>query len=71
MCISVYSLRNILCLDCKFENLFISVFMIDTGECLPPRTISLAAATLNLLITLASLDLMSFQVSYFFMDFIN
>lgn len=33
------------------------------GECIPPRTISLAAATFNLLVSMAVLDLATFQVS--------
>lgn len=35
-----------------------------SGECIPKRTVSLAAATYNLLVTLASLDVKTFQVSY-------
>lgn len=32
------------------------------GECIPPRTVSLAAATFRLLVTIANLDLAVFQV---------
>lgn len=35
------------------------------GECIPPRTISLAAATFNLILTIANLDISIFQVSEF------
>uniref|UniRef100_W4VRF2 Cyclic nucleotide-binding domain-containing protein n=1 Tax=Corethrella appendiculata TaxID=1370023 RepID=W4VRF2_9DIPT len=35
--------------------------IVPIGECIPPRTISLAAATFNLLVTLANLDVNTFQ----------
>lgn len=41
---------------------FLSLFHF-AGECIPPRTISLAAATFNLLVTIADLDIATFQVS--------
>ncbi|KAL1391577.1 hypothetical protein pipiens_003128 [Culex pipiens pipiens] len=36
--------------------------IVPIGECIPPRTISLAAATFNLLVTLANLDIATFQL---------
>lgn len=39
-----------------------SLLFLPPGECIPPRTISLAAATFNLLVTLANLDIATFQV---------
>lgn len=33
------------------------------GECIPPRTISVAASAFNLILTIANLDLNAFQVS--------
>lgn len=39
-------------------------FLVQIGECIPPRTISLAAATFNLLVTIADLDITTFQVSF-------
>lgn len=35
--------------------------VVPIGECIPPRTISLAAATFNLLVSMAVLDLSTFQ----------
>ncbi|KAJ6646121.1 S phase cyclin A-associated protein in the endoplasmic reticulum [Pseudolycoriella hygida] len=35
--------------------------IVPVGECIPPRTISLAAAIFNLLVTVANLDLAAFQ----------
>lgn len=46
-----------------FESVVI-VLSYFTGECIPPRTISLAAATFNLLVSMAVLDLSTFQVSF-------
>lgn len=34
-----------------------------SGECIPPRTISVAASAFNLILTIANLDLNAFQVS--------
>lgn len=39
-------------------------FLSSTGESIPPRTISLAAATYSLLKTIADLDVITFQVSF-------
>lgn len=39
-------------------------FLVQIGECIPPRTISLAAATFNLLVTIADLDITTFQVRF-------
>lgn len=36
-----------------------------TGECIPPRTISVAASAFNLILTIANLDLNAFQVNIF------
>lgn len=52
------------------QYLFWQNFAFDlpfTGECIPPRTISLAAATFNLILTIANLDMAIFQV---FIDFV-
>jgi len=43
-----------------FLFLFCSVF---AGECIPPRTTALAASTFHLYVSLASLDVNTFQVS--------
>lgn len=51
-----------------FENILIFIF---AGECIPPRTISLAAATFNLILTIANLDITIFQVSSCFFNRIN
>nr|XP_014087439.1 S phase cyclin A-associated protein in the endoplasmic reticulum [Bactrocera oleae] len=50
----------------KSTELFGSVSMlyacvVPIGECIPPRTVSLAAATFNLLVSMAVLDLPTFQ----------
>lgn len=50
----------------KSTELFGSISMlyssvVPIGECIPPRTISLAAATFNLLVSMAVLDLTTFQ----------
>ncbi|XP_073825143.1 SCAPER domain-containing protein short spindle 3 [Musca autumnalis] len=50
----------------KSTELFGSISMlyatvVPIGECIPPRTISLAAATFNLLVSMAVLDLATFQ----------
>ncbi|XP_046806663.1 S phase cyclin A-associated protein in the endoplasmic reticulum [Lucilia cuprina] len=50
----------------KSTELFGSISMlyasvVPIGECIPPRTISLAAATFNLLVSMAVLDLSTFQ----------
>ncbi|XP_065355667.1 S phase cyclin A-associated protein in the endoplasmic reticulum [Calliphora vicina] len=50
----------------KSTELFGSISMlyasvVPIGECIPPRTISLAAATFNLLVSMAVLDLSAFQ----------
>ncbi|XP_036329123.1 calponin homology domain-containing protein DDB_G0272472 isoform X1 [Rhagoletis pomonella] len=50
----------------KSTELFGSVSMlyacvVPIGECIPPRTVSLAAATFNLLVSMAVLDLATFQ----------
>ncbi|XP_054084108.1 calponin homology domain-containing protein DDB_G0272472 isoform X2 [Zeugodacus cucurbitae] len=50
----------------KSTELFGSVSMLyacvlPIGECIPPRTVSLAAATFNLLVSMAVLDLPTFQ----------
>lgn len=47
---------------------FICIFI--AGECIPPRTISLAAATFNLILTLANLDLNTFQVIFSFVFYL-
>ncbi|CAD6998737.1 unnamed protein product [Ceratitis capitata] len=51
----------------KSTELFGSISMlyacvVPIGECIPPRTVSLAAATFNLLVSMAVLDLSTFQV---------
>ncbi|XP_053693788.1 S phase cyclin A-associated protein in the endoplasmic reticulum [Sabethes cyaneus] len=52
--------------------------IVPIGECIPPRTISLAAATFNLLVTLANLDIATFQgvlteenLSFKFLDVVS
>ncbi|XP_062545651.1 uncharacterized protein LOC134212117 [Armigeres subalbatus] len=52
--------------------------IVPIGECIPPRTISLAAATFNLLVTLANLDIVTFQdvlseenLSFKFLDVVS
>uniref|UniRef100_W8AU12 S phase cyclin A-associated protein in the endoplasmic reticulum n=2 Tax=Ceratitis capitata TaxID=7213 RepID=W8AU12_CERCA len=50
----------------KSTELFGSISMlyacvVPIGECIPPRTVSLAAATFNLLVSMAVLDLSTFQ----------
>ncbi|XP_058447006.1 calponin homology domain-containing protein DDB_G0272472 [Malaya genurostris] len=52
--------------------------IVPIGECIPPRTISLAAATFNLLVTLANLDISTFQdvlsdenLSFKFLDVVS
>uniref|UniRef100_A0A1B0CF42 Uncharacterized protein n=1 Tax=Lutzomyia longipalpis TaxID=7200 RepID=A0A1B0CF42_LUTLO len=41
---------------------FLHSTIVPIGECIPPRTVSLAAATFNLIVTLANADLGTFQV---------
>ncbi|XP_055686257.1 S phase cyclin A-associated protein in the endoplasmic reticulum [Lutzomyia longipalpis] len=40
---------------------FLHSTIVPIGECIPPRTVSLAAATFNLIVTLANADLGTFQ----------
>ncbi|KAI9586251.1 hypothetical protein GQX74_002098 [Glossina fuscipes] len=52
----------------KSTELFGSISMlyasvVPIGESIPPRTISLAAATFNLLVSMAVLDVNTFQIS--------
>lgn len=52
--------------ELKYLYIYIVVlfaYNISPGECIPPKTVSLAAATFRLLVTIANLDLVVFQVS--------
>lgn len=42
---------------------FFFFFLFFAGECIPPRTTALAASTFNLYVSLASVDVNTFQVS--------
>lgn len=46
-----------------FSFFFLFFFLFFAGECIPPRTTALAASTFNLYVSLASVDVNTFQVS--------
>lgn len=60
---SISVLQYLSCIFFCFLLIFSFFFLFFAGECIPPRTTALAASTFNLYVSLASVDVNTFQVS--------
>jgi len=60
-----YPLSLLIRFSFMFSDSFFLCFLcsVFAGECIPPRTTALAASTFHLYVSLASLDVNTFQVS--------